>query len=303
MKQEKRIILITGSSGGFGELTVKTLAKKGYIVYASMRSIDGKNKAKADSLASWSEKNNYDINVLELDVTDEKSVQKAVDEILSKTGKIDVIINNAGIGVLGLQENFTPEDWQKLFNVNVFGIQRVNRAVLPSMRKEGKGLLIHISSLLGRMVVPAYGPYNASKWAVEAMAENYRVELSQFGIQSCVVEPGGFPTTFIDNLMKPSDKSRSEEYGEFGEFPEIFLENFEKALAGNPAQDPQNVADAIVKLIELPAEKRPFRTAVDKMGMGDAIAPYNDQLEQIMSRVYTAFHIDHLLKLKVSKDE
>lgn len=303
MKEEKKTILITGSSGGFGELTAKTLAQKGHIVYASMRDINNKNKTKADSLITWAKENNHNLHVLNLDVTDEKSVEKAVENILSKTGKIDVVVNNAGIGALGLQENFTPEDWQRLFNVNVFGIQRVNRAVLPNMRNRKTGLLIHISSLLGRMVVPSYGPYNASKWAVEALAENYRVELSSFGVQSCVVEPGGFPTTFIDNLMRPSDLSRNASYGDFAQFPENFLKNFEKALAANSSQNPQDVADAITNLVDTPAEMRPFRTVVDKMGMGTHIAPYNDQLEKIMSGVYTAFYIGDLLKIKVNKDD
>lgn len=298
MMEDKKVVLITGSSGEFGRLTAKSLAKNGYIVYAFMRDISGRNKSKADELVLWAKENGHEIRAVEMDVTDNDSVQRAVDNIIEDCEKIDVVINNAGIGVLGLQENFTADDWKRLFDVNVFGMQRVNRSVLPHMRKRKEGLIIHVSSLLGRMIVPAYGPYNSSKWAVEALAESYRVELSGFGIQSCVVEPGGFPTTFIDNLMKPSDTSRNEDYGEFSNFPKIFLENFEKALAGNPSQDPQNVADAIVNLIDMPAKERPFRTVVDKMGMGDAIGPYNDKLEEIMHNIYSAFHMSNLLELK-----
>jgi NAD(P)-dependent dehydrogenase (short-subunit alcohol dehydrogenase family) len=114
----------------------------------------------------------------DLDVTDDQSVQSAVEKATEEMGSIDVVINNAGIGVIGMQEHFTPDDFQKLFDINVVGVQRVNRAVLPQMREKGSGLLIHVSSLLGRMTLPFYGPYNASKWALEALAENYRVELS-----------------------------------------------------------------------------------------------------------------------------
>ncbi|MCA9735546.1 SDR family NAD(P)-dependent oxidoreductase [candidate division KSB1 bacterium] len=211
---------------------------------------------------------------------------------------MDVIINNAGRGVIGLQETFTPEDWQNLFNVNVFGVQRINRAILPHLRKNGSGLIIHLSSLLGRLAIPFYGPYNASKWALEALAENYRVELSGLGIDSCLVEPGGYPTSFIDALMKPSDHSRDIELGDMVKAPQGFLEGFEQALAGNPAQNPQDVADAIVNLIETPAGTRPMRTVVDKMGMGEPIIKYNEQLAGITAGIYGAFGIDGMLKLK-----
>lgn len=179
----------------------------------------------------------------------------------------------------------------------MFGVQRVCRAVLPHMREKRSGLLINISSLLGRIAIPFYGPYNASKWALEALSENYRCELSQFGVDVCVVEPGGFPTTFIDHLMRPSDGERAVSYGEFGQMSEGFLKGFEQALAANPAQNPQNVAKAVATLVGTPAGERPFRTVVDKMGMGDHIEPYNQNLDQITSGIFNAFGIGHLLKL------
>ena len=188
---------------------------------------------------------------------------------------------------------------KKLFDVNVFGVQRVNRAVLPHLRAKHSGLLVHVSSLLGRFALPFYGPYNASKWALEALAENYRVELSSFGVDVCVVEPGGYPTTFMERLLKPSDPNRASEYGAMEHAPAQLLANFEKALAANPAQNPQLVADAILQLIQTPAGQRPFRTVVDKMGMGASIGPYNEQLEAVMSGIYGAFGMGDMLKLKV----
>ncbi len=281
-------ILVTGASGGFGKLITQTLLDKGHAVIASMRNPGDKNREIADEL------NTIGAHIVEIDVTSEDSVKQGVET----AGTLDVVVNNAGVGVIGLQESFPPEDWQKLFDINVFGVQRVNRAVLPGMRKRGSGLLIHISSLLGRMTLPFYGPYNASKWALEALAENYRVELSGFGVDSCIIEPGGFPTSFMDSLMQPSDSARNEGYGEFAIAPKNLFTNFEKALAENPDQNPQNVADAVADLIETPAGKRNFRTVVDKMGMGDHIQGYNEQLEQITSGIYNAFGMGDMLKLK-----
>ena len=287
-------VLITGSSAGFGKLTVKSLLTGGHKVVASMRGIHGRNKANAEELKAAG------AEIVEIDVTSDESVSAGVGKAIELTGGLDVVVNNAGLGVLGIQETFTVEDWQKLFDINVFGVQRVNRAVLPHMRAKGAGLLIHVSSLLGRMVLPFYGPYNASKWALEAMAENYRMELGGFGIESVIVEPGGYPTSFLDALVRPSDKSQNESYGEFVNVPEMSVKGFEEALASNPAQNPQDVADAIVSVVESPAGKRPIRTVVDKMGMGDHIKGYNDQLEQIHAGIYGAFGMEDMMKVKVS---
>lgn len=287
-----KTILITGTSSGFGKLTVETLLAKGHTVVATMRDVESSNKEVAEA---FREKGAH---VVELDVTSATSVDAAISSVLSRVSQLDVVVQNAGVGVVGWQESFTPEDWERIFQVNVFGVQRVNRAIIPHMRERGSGLIVQISSLLGRMVVPSYGPYNASKWAVEALAENYRVELAQFGIESCIVEPGGFPTTFNDHLMRPSDGARASAYGPQAEFPETFLKGFMQALASNSAQNPQLVADAVSTLVDTAPGARPFRTIVDKMGMGDALQPYNEMLDKILHGTYGAFHIDHLLTLK-----
>ena len=286
-------VLVTGASGGFGKLTVEKLLANGHQVAATMRNVESRNKDKAEALR------NAGAHIIELDVTNENSVNAAVQTAIDTMGGLDVVVNNAGVGVLGMQEHFTTEDWQKLFNINVFGVQRVNRAALPHMRQNNSGLLLHVSSILGRMALPFYGPYNASKWALEAMAENYRIELSGFGVDSCIVEPGGYPTTFMDNLITPSDNSRDAEYGDFMQAPATLFENFEGALAANPAQNPQDVADAIVDVIETTPGQRPLRTVVDKMGMGDHINPYNQQLDQLTEGIYGAFGMADMRKLKV----
>lgn len=285
-------ILITGASGGFGKLTVKTLLNKGHQVAASMRDIDGKNKAVADELYKAGAK------IVELDVTNDQSVINGVSKAIAELGGLDVLFNNAGVGTLGMQEFFTTSDYQRLFDINVFGVQRMNRAVLPHFRQSKKGLIIYTSSLLGRIALPFYGPYQSSKWALESMAENYRVELSSFGIENCIVEPGGYPTTFMENLLKPSDNSQTTSYGDFMKFPEQMFGSFEHVLKNNPQQNPQRVADTIAELIEIPYGAKPFRTTVDFIGMGDHVQKYNEHLEQIMTGLYTNFGINGLLAVK-----
>jgi NAD(P)-dependent dehydrogenase (short-subunit alcohol dehydrogenase family) len=295
LEQEERMskkVLITGASAGFGLLTTKTLLERGHTVVASMRSPAGKNGEIAGELRSAG------ASIVEIDVTDESSVETGVKAATEAAGGLDVVVNNAGVGVLGLQEAFVTEDWQKVFEVNVFGVQRLNRAVLPQLRAQGSGLVLYVSSLLGRITLPFYGPYNATKWALEAMAENYRTELSGLGVDQCIVEPGGYPTSFMDRLITPSDSARSEAYGDLADAARGMIESFEQALAENPAQNPQDVADAIARVIDTPAGQRPFRTVVDRMGMGDQVAAYNDELARITAAIYGAFGIEGMLDLR-----
>jgi len=285
-------VLITGSSGGFGALSVKSLLNGGHQVAATMRNSTTKNKDIATELAGLG------AVIIDMDVTDEDSVNNGVAEAIEKLGGLDVVVNNAGVGVIGLQENFTIDNFKTLFDINVFGVQRVNRAAIPHLRKQGSGLLIHVSSLLGRIALPFYGPYNASKWALEALSENYRMELSGFGVDSVLVEPGGYATAFMTSLIQPGDSSRDEGYGDMIHAPKQMFESFEGALASNPEQNPQNVADAILKLVDTPAGERPVRTVVDNMGMGAHIDPYNTTLDQIHQGIFGAFGMEGMLTLK-----
>lgn len=289
-------ILITGASSGFGKLTTLSLLKAGHAVAAGVRDADGRNKRAADELRAAG------AHIVEIDVTNIESVDAGVTAALQALNGLDVLVNNAGVGMYGLQEAFSDEEIKRVFEVNVFGLNRVTRAVLPHMRQQGSGLLIHISSVLARITLPFYGPYNATKWAVEAFAENYRTELSPFGIESVMVEPGGFPTEFMQALVQPSDTDRIASYGEFAEAPAGFAAAFGEVLAQNPQQDPQLVADAVLKLVETPAGERPLRTPVDMLGLADALAPYNAQLEEITAGVYGNFGIADLLKTKVKAE-
>ncbi len=284
-------ILITGASGGFGKLTVAKLIANGHQVAAGMRDVNGRNKATAEALQALG------AIVIELDVTNDESVTKGVNAAIENLGGLDVLMNNAGIGSSGMLEFFTTADFQKLYEVNVFGVQRMNRAVVPFFRKQKSGLIVYTSSLLGRISLPFYGLYQSSKWALEALAENYRVELSTFGIENCIVEPGGFPTTFAENLMSPSDASQVDNYGDFIQAPQKMGENFHNVLMNNPQQDPQRVADAFAELIDKPTGEKPFRTTVDFIGMGDHVAKYNEHLGQVTTGLYTNFGIIGMLSV------
>jgi NAD(P)-dependent dehydrogenase (short-subunit alcohol dehydrogenase family) len=285
-------ILITGASGGFGVLTVEKLLSKGHKVAAGMRDIGGRNKHNADKLSALG------AVIVELDVTNDDSVTNGVQSAIAKLGGLDVLLNNAGIGSAGMLEFFTTDDFKRLYEVNVFGVQRMNRAVIPHFRDQKSGLIVYTSSLLGRIALPFYGLYQSSKWALEAMAENYRVELSTFGIENCIVEPGGYPTAFAENLMFPSDASQAVNYGGFIHAPQKMGENFHNVLLNNPQQDPQRVADAFSDLLDIPVGKKPFRTTVDFIGMGDHVEKYNEHLAQVTTGLYTNFGIAGMLSVQ-----
>ena len=284
-------VLITGASGDFGKLTSLALAQKGYSVVGTMRSAGGKNEAVAQELQAAG------VQIVELDVTNETSVNDGVQKAIELMGGLDVVINNAGVGSVGLQEAFTTEDMQKVFDVNVFGVQRVMRAVAPVLRNQGKGTVMSISSCIGRFSGPFYGTYSSSKWALEALAESYRNELSGFGIESVIVEPGGMPTAFMDSLLRPSDQERNATYGEMAQVPEMALKGFEEALAANPLQRPERVAEAIVDLLEKPYGEKPFRTVVDHMGMAEGVEAYNDLLHNVTKQIYSSFGSDAMLSM------
>lgn len=285
-------VLITGTNVGLGRLTALSLLEAGHTVTATMRDIATRNAEAASELRAAG------AHVLELDVTDEGSVNAAVAAAVEFAGSLDAVVNNAGVGSLGVLETFSIEDWQGSFDINVFGMVRVTRAALPFMRRQGSGLLVFVSSVAGRMGFPFFGPYNAAKFAVEGLAETCRADLSALGVETCVVEPGPYPTSFIESLMPSTDRSRDASYGEFIHAPRTMVEGFEAAMGGNPEQDPQQVADAIVALVGTPIGQRPFRTVVDSMGMADAVSPYNAAGEAVTTGLYGAFGMGDFLTVR-----
>ena len=271
---QKQVVLITGSSTGFGRLSAETLARKGYVVFATMRDIKGRNARNAAEVQTLAQKESLSLRVLELDVTNEASVNLAAGIIVDEMGRIDIAINNAGYGLLGLSEAVTTEQAQKIMDTNFLGSVRVNRAVLPQMRRQGSGLLMHISSGAGRVVIPGMSLYCASKFAMEALAEAYHYELAGQGIDSVVVEPGAYQTPVFGNLVTAADESRGATYGLLRGLP-AKLNGALAATSGNP----QDVADAILRIIESPSGQRQLRYRISAEDLGV------DEINKVCSKV------------------
>lgn len=286
----KQNILVTGTSSGFGLLTVKTLANKGHTLLAGMRDIDSRNKDVADEITGYGQDSTGSVHVIEMDVTNEESVNSAANKALDIAGQIDVVINNAGIGCGGWLEGFTADQFQKIFDVNLFGVQRVNRAVLKDMRKRKSGLLIHLSSIIGRIIMPFSGPYIASKFALEALAESYHYELGQFGIESIIVEPGGYGTNFISGMLQPADKQTVSSYGSLADAPDKIWNGINEQMQGENAPNPQDIADAIAKIIDMPKGARPLRTIVDKLMGGAGVDKINDVCSEVQKQLMTSMN-------------
>jgi len=252
-----KVVLVTGASSGFGKLIAETLARKSFQVFATMRNVKGKNAAAARELIEMAKSEFVGLYVLELDVTEDSSVEQAVGEIAAQCGHIDVLVNNAGFGITDLVETVPVAQAQRQFDVNVFGILRMNRAVLPHMKRQKSGLLLHVSSGAGRVVIPGMGLYCASKFAMEALAEAYRYELASQGIDSVVIEPGAYATPILEKLEQGEDPARKEGYGETATIPERIVEMI-RGSQGNP----QEIADAVLSIIETPAGTRAMRYRV-----------------------------------------
>jgi NAD(P)-dependent dehydrogenase (short-subunit alcohol dehydrogenase family) len=287
----KHKILVTGASGAFGSLACIQLVENGHQVVGTMRSTSGKNEAIANDLKSKG------VALVEMDVTNEGSVNAGVQSAIEFMDGLDTVFNNAGIGANGILECFTPDDIQKMFDVNVFGVQRVMRAVLPHLRQQGKGTIIHTSSCIGRVTTPFLASYSASKYALESLVEGYRAELSGFGIESCIIEPGGFPTGFMGGMLTPSDTERVTQYGDMASLPETSLNGYVAYLESIPEQRPERVAEALVDLVNTPFSEKPFRTVVDFSGLKQPIENYNKALNDATKAIYTANGVNNLLRL------
>jgi NAD(P)-dependent dehydrogenase (short-subunit alcohol dehydrogenase family) len=292
-----KVVLITGCSTGFGRATTELLGRHGYHVFATMRECAGRNSKHREALESLASQEKLPIQVIEMDVCNDASVSSATEQILERAGRIDVVINNAGVAAIGITEAYTLEKIQKLFDVNFFGVVRVNRAVLPTMRRQRSGLLIHVSSAAGRLVVGYFGIYCASKFALEALADSYRFELAPFGVDSVIVEPGIHRTPILEAFQPPDDETRAAEYPVDGNFTSRIKEVFDAASASPDTPGATEVAETFLRLIEMPAGTRPFRT-VPTPAMAPLLDPYNTAAAQIRQAVAQAFNISELTMLK-----
>ena len=281
-------ILVTGSTSGFGRLTVETLARQGYRVFAGMRAAAGKNAPAAEELRALAQREQLALHLVEIDVTDDASVEQAIKAISEATDRLDVVINNAGVSYSGPLEAFTLEQVQQQFATNVFSVMRVNRAVLPQMRKQGSGLLLQIGSIAGRLAFPFIGLYGATKFALEGLTESYRYELAPFGIDAAIIEPGTFPTTISANRQVAADAGRLSLY-QAG--IDAFTVQFYAENRSATPPDPQEVADAVARVIAQPAGERPLRTVVATIIQRQAPQALNDAATQAMHSFLEALHI------------
>ena len=293
MTSQQETVLVTGSSSGFGRLISETLARKGRNVFASMRGVDGKNAKAAEELRALAEKDGLAIDVVEIDISDDASVRAGVDYVKSSADALDVVVNNAGICSMGITEAFSVSQLQEIFNVNLWGLMRVNQAALPQMRRQGHGLIINISSTLGRVVLPFSSGYVATKWAIEAFTEGLHYELKPHGIDVVSVQPGAFGTNLLGaNLVQPADAELAGNYGPTTGILEGYTTGLQEFAKDLP--DAQIVADKIAEIVEAPAGSRALRNVVGVGPDVDGAALVNRTYAEAQGPFMQAFGLGEL---------
>jgi NAD(P)-dependent dehydrogenase (short-subunit alcohol dehydrogenase family) len=260
-----KVIVITGASSGIGELTAKALAHAGHTVYAGMRNTTTRNAPKVREYAEFAADNGVDLRSVELDVSSQASADAAIASVHAAHGRIDVLMHNAGHLVTGPTEAFTPEEMARVYDTNVLGAQRVNRAALPLLRAQGSGLVLWTGSTSTRGGTPPYlAPYFAAKAAMDSVAVSYAAELARFGIETAIIVPGAFTTgtNHFPNSGRPADQATAAAYEErYAGLMEQVSERL--AAIAPPDSDVSAVADAVVEVVGMPDGTRPFRTHVD----------------------------------------
>jgi len=291
MLNTNQVVLVTGTSSGFGRLIAETLARKNYQVFATMRDVNGRNSTAARELREIAARESLSLQTLELDVTKDFSVESAVSKTVLQCGRIDVLVNNAGYGIMDLAESVPLAQAQRQFDVNFFGVLRMNRTVLPAMKRQGSGLLLHVSSGGGRLAIPGMGLYCASKFAMEALAEVYRYELASLGIDSVILEPGAYATPIMEKLELGEDPGRKNGYGKMAQVPEKL-----KATIGSSRANPQEIADIVLQIIETPAGRRQLRYRMGPGGPG--VQRINTLTDEVQAQMLEAFGISEVTKFK-----
>jgi NAD(P)-dependent dehydrogenase (short-subunit alcohol dehydrogenase family) len=265
-----KTIVITGASSGFGAMTARSLADAGDTVYAGIRDTAGRNAPAVADLSAYATARSVNLRTAEMDVASQVSVDTAVKQIISDTGRLDVVIHNAGHMVLGPAEAFTVEQLAEVYDTNVLSTQRVNRAALPHLRAQRDGLVVWVGSSSSRGGTPPYlAPYFAAKAAEDALAVSYAAELARFGVDTTIIVPGAFTTgtNHYAHAGHPADAAVEHEYDELyaGIMEEIPAR---QARMSPPDADPAEVARQITRVVGLAKGQRPFRVHVDPMHDG-----------------------------------
>jgi NAD(P)-dependent dehydrogenase (short-subunit alcohol dehydrogenase family) len=288
-------ILITGASSGFGSLSARALADAGHAVYAGMRDSAGHNAGQVDAAARYAAEQDVDLRTVELDVSSQDSVEAAVEAVISEQGSIDVLLHNAGHMVTGPAEAFTPEQIAEIYDTNVLGTQRVNRAALPYLRTQQRGLVVWVSSTSTRGGTPPYlGPYFAAKAGMDALAISYAGELARFGIETTIIVPGSFTrgTNHFAHSGHPDDDRVVADYEVL--YPQLMDQVSQRLAEQAPADaDAADVASAIVDVVELPHGKRPLRVHIDPADDGAAVV--NAVADRIRVEFLNRIGLDDLL--------
>jgi NAD(P)-dependent dehydrogenase (short-subunit alcohol dehydrogenase family) len=297
----KQVIVVTGASSGFGALAARALALAGHIVHASMRETSGRNAPQVAEVARYADEHTVDLRSVELDVASDQSAEAGIAKIIADNGRLDVVIHNAGHMSFGPAEAFTPEQFAQLYDINVLSTQRVNRAALPQLRQQGRGLVVWVSSSSARGGTPPYlSPYFAAKAAMDSLAVSYAGELARWGVETSIIVPGAFTkgTNHFAHSGKPADTRRAAEYdnGPYAGLPDLAL----KGLASlEPADaDANSVAEAIVRVVDMPFGKRPFRIHVDPSEDGAEIV--NGVADRVRAELFRRIGIEDLLKPRVN---
>lgn len=271
MKQSKQVVLVTGAGSGIGRAVALSLARAGHQVYASMRETRQKNRERADALLELARKESLSLDVVELDVLSEVACQAAVKQILAKQGRLDVVVNNAGMLMTGITEAFSVEQVAHIIDINALSWLRVNRAVLPAMRRQGYGLLMYVGSTTARLHEPFLGPYIASKVAGDAIAEIMGMEVRPLGIESVILVPGAFTsgTEHFAHSNAPEYLAIEQQYGDFPDRIASLGDRLNEIDAANGGPlDVSAVGQAAVDVLAMPRGQRPFRVVIDGQRKG-----------------------------------
>lgn len=270
----QKTILITGASSGFGAMAARELARAGHHVFASMRDLAAHDGKPAMELEQLARDEGLALVPIALDVTSQPSADAAIARILSEAGQLDVLIHNAGHMTFGPTEAFTPEQLAHVYDVNVLGTQRVNRAALPHLRATGQALLLWVGSSSTRGGTPPFlAPYFAAKAGMDALAQSYALELARFGVETTILVPGAFTkgTMHFEHATPPADGERADAYWS-GPYADVDKQALKGLAALEPADaDVQSVARAIREIIDMPHGHRPFRVHVDPSSDGSEI--------------------------------
>ncbi len=261
--RQEKVAVVTGSSSGIGFETSLLLSRNGFHTYATMR-----NLSKSKKINDIAEKENLPLKVLQLDVTDNKSVKDSINQIKNERSRIDVLVNNAGYDVMGAVEDISLDEFKSQFETNFFGVIRVTKEVIPIMRNQGVGNIINISSIGGRIGIPLNTAYISSKFALEGLSESMRYELEQFGIDVILIEPGVVKTNFFENADVVNNKTNNKTSA-YSQLTQKLFEGFEPMLKSNSSSLPSDVAEVIYQAIQ--SNNRDIRYLVGK----DAVSIIN----------------------------